>query len=440
MPRLKPNAKGVFRRSKSKQHAKGPRIATITILTIVGFVCSSLWLASITTLPEVTRASGELRPMGGYRQVQSSEGGVVFDVFVTEGQTVEENHVLAILQSTPLNDSIRDTQEKIRSIIIELSNLKAMRGALDDVELPLQVVVERLNSDGFDYAASKLVILVEQDKAQNEIVDQLQRALTVQQEASLLMVKRIEARKLRFARVKSLQSRQLVPMRDLDDQRDSLDQLLATQVDVQVRLSETLKELTAAKAVINQGRLDLRDALIPEIFRLDQELNALSVNEDALLKRRLALEIKAPEPGVIHAIAFPNEGELIAPGETIFELLPTMSQLIAEVEFDPVDIGHIADGDAVILKFDTFDPRRYGDVSGLIKSISPNLVVDPNSAREFFRATVVLDNNTIGDGVWLRNLRAGMVATVEVITAERTVMAYMLKPIVRSLDRAFVER
>ena len=440
MPILKSSRKGVFKASKAKQEGKAPKIAKITILTIVGFLCASLWLASTTTVPEVTRAGGELKPLGGYQQVQSSEGGVVFDVFVSEGQVVEANEVLAILRSTALSDEIRDMNEKIRSSLIEMSNLEAMQVLLSSPEVALQGSIPELRSDGLGYAASRLSVLAIQQAAQAEIIEELERTLIVQNEASSLTAKRVKARKIRLDRVEMLHAKRLITLRELDDQRDTLDQLRATQVDVDVRLSSTKKELSEAKAVIEQERLNLQETLIAEMFRLTQEIEGYSVRLEALEERSDALKVRAPDEGTVQGVAFPNNGELIAPGETIFELLPANSQLIAEVEFAPVDIGHIANGDAVTLKLDTFDARRYGDVKGKIVSISPNLVLDPNTGREFFRATVSLDQDTIGEGVWERNLRAGMVATAEVITAERTAIAYLLKPVVRSFNSAFGER
>lgn len=432
--------KGVFHRSKTRNDARGPKTAKIVILTIVGFLTTSIWLASVTAVPEVTRASGELKPMGGYRRVQSSEAGVVFDVFVTEGEVVEKNQVLAVLRSGTLGDLIRDTEEEIRSSEDELSNLKGIVETLNNSTAPISAAVEKLRIDGLMYAASRLRIFESQQSIQDQIARQLEQTLLVQEETSILTRKRIDARKLRLARVQTLKSKGLITIKELDEQRDSLDELRATQIEVDVRLSQTKKELNSARSLVDQDRLNLRSSLLTEIFKLEQKTDALSVRLNALIERSGNLKVRAPETGIIQAVAFPNFGELVAPGETIFELLPTTARLMAEIEFDPVDIGHIFLGDAVSLKMDTFDARRYGQVSGKIHSFSPSLVLDPATAREFFRATVSLEQETIGSGKWKRVLKAGMAATAEVVTGERTAIAYLIKPVSRSLDKAFGER
>ncbi|AXI48388.1 HlyD family type I secretion periplasmic adaptor subunit [Sulfitobacter sp. SK012] len=432
--------KGVFQRSKIRNDARGPRIARAVILTIVGFLTLSIWLASVTTIPEVTRASGKLKPMGGYRQVQSSEGGIVFDVLVAEGEKVERHQVLAILRSGALGELIGDVEEEIRSSQDELSNLKGIVETLSHSAVSISDATEYLRADGLMYAASRLIVFASQQSIHAQVAEQLEQTLVVQKETSILTAKRIDTRKARLVRVQTLHAKGLVAIKELDEQHDKLNQLHAAQIEVDVRLIQTKKELNAARALMDQDRLNLRGTLIAEIFKLEQKMGSLSVRMSALVERNKNLEIRAPETGIIQAVAFPNFGEVVTAGEIIFELLPTKARLMAEIEFDPADIGHIFLGDTVSLKMDTFDARRYGQVSGEISSFSPSLVVDPKSAREFFRATVSLNKETIGSGKWERTLQAGMVTTAEVVTGERTAIAYLIKPVSRSLENAFGER
>lgn len=440
MAKIFPARKGVFKRSQTRKEVSRPKIARFIILTVVGFLGASLWLASTTSVPEVTRASGELRPIGGYQQVQASEGGIVYGVFVSEGQFVEKDQVLAVLRSNVLSEARRDAQEKIRSSEVETNNLQAILKVLDDNSRPLHDSIKELQADGLDYGASRLNVLAAREAAHAESIAELEGILEVQKHSSALTSNRIEARKVRVGRAEALREKGLITLRDLDDQRDTLDQLRAAQVDVDVRLSQTRKGLIDAKALLAQERLDLRNTLIADVFRLQQNVKALLITDNALAERSKSLEVRAPEAGIMQEVSFPNSGEVIAPGDTIFELLPTQAHLIAEIEFNPVDIGHLENGDEVILKIETYDARRYGQVSGTITSISPNLVFDPEVSREFFRATIELDQTTIGSGIWERDLRAGMAVTAEVVTANRMAIAYLLKPVSRSLGNAFGER
>ncbi|MEM9585473.1 MAG: HlyD family type I secretion periplasmic adaptor subunit [Pseudomonadota bacterium] len=440
MPRSPFTRKGVFKTSKSRQDARGPKTASIVILTIVGFLAGSLWLATITDVPEVTRAGGELRPLGGYQQIQSSEGGVVFDVLVTEGQSVKKGDRLATLHSTPLEDAARDARERLRATSVEHRNLTSVLAAVTDGEASLTHAVEQMQRAGLSYGASRLRVFVARQEVQRDIAAELQHTLQVQQQASALTRQRTKARALQVARAEQLQSKQLITLNALDAQKDSLDQLRAAQVDVDVELSKTRKDLNDAQAALHQARLDLEAQLIAEIFQLETDTEAFEVQLAALADRKRSLDVRASEDGIIQAVAFPNPGEVIAAGETIFELLPTRARLVAEIEFDPVDIGHLGVGDAVTLKLDTFDARRFGYVTGVISAISPSLVVDPETAREFFRATVALDQTKIGSGQWERRLHAGMIVTAEIVTAERTALAYLMKPVARSLETAFGER
>lgn len=432
--------KGVFKNAKAQADARGPKTARTIILTIFGFLAAGLWVGATTNVPEVTRASGELVPQGGYRQVQSIEGGQVLHVHVTEGDLVDKGAPLAVLVSTELSDTATGVAEDLRSAEAELANLQALaatlraRGAADAGD------VTSLADRGFAFAADQLSIIVAEHRAQRAIAEDLDTMLVLQRDAHALALKRLGSQQEQIARQEELLAKGLVPRSEYDARRDAVDRLEATTFDLAIRITQTQRDLTTAHATLERDVLKRLTVLTADIFHLEQRAEALRVQADTLNARRAALTVRAPETGYIHEVAYPNSGEVIAPGETIFELLPVRTNLIAEIEFDPIDIGHIGAGDRVTLKMDTYDVRRYGHVGGTIHSISPNSITDPKTSKEFFRAKVVLDSDTIGLGRWTQRLRAGMVTTAEIVTAERTAIAYLAKPISRSLENAFSER
>lgn len=432
--------KGVFKAAKDKQDRHAPKTARRIILTICAFLTACLWIGSTTNVPEVTRATGELVPMGGYRQVQSPEGGTVLQVSVIDGQAVTKGEALAVLGSSELTDAMLNTQEDLRSARTELSNLRRLLQSLTVDGLNDASVPTALQDAGFGFAAAQMMIISAEYKAQQSVAADLTATLAGLQDALALATKRLDTRQQQVDRQNNLFAQKLVTRQSLDAQIDGLDQIQATILDLKIRISQSQKDLTEAKAALERDILQRRTVLVADIFRLEQDVEALSVRSDALKTRSETLVIRAPESGFIHQVAYPNTGEVIAPGETIFEVLPADIDLIAEIEFDPIDIGHIAAGDEVTLKLETFDVRRYGHVEGRIESISPNSITDPQTSREYFRAHVALKADTIGTGRWTRKLQAGMVTTAEIVTAERTAIAYLAKPISRSLETAFGER
>ncbi len=427
---------GVFARSAERSARSAPKLAGILVMTITGFLGGMLWMATTTKVPELTRASGALVPTGRYHQIQAPEAGVVVSVNVAEGQTIMRGQVLAELSSLTLDQQEQDLRQEATSNDLKLKNYRAILAASETSDLTL----DGLASADMEYAATQITLLGKKQNAQEELVARLRETLHTLQRARGLAEKRVDAKAISVEKDEELFAKGLTTARDLDAQRDRLDQLQASLVDVDVRLSQLQKDLSTALSNATQTRLALQEKYSEQVFELELRQQALAVQAAALTAQREAMKVRAPENGIVHAISFPNPGEIIAAGDVLFELLPTEQNLVAEIEVNPLDIGHISKGDAVALKFDTFDPRRYGQVEGEIISISPNSVMDRETGQEHFRATVELSGATIGQGVWQRTLQSGMTTTAEIVTDERTVLAYLLKPINRSLENAFGER
>ncbi len=431
---------GVIARAEERQTLRGAATARIVILTIAGFIAGCIWLATATTMPELVRAQGELLPAGHYQQVQAPEQGVVGTVLVTEGDTVEANAVLTVLHSAALEQELQDTIRDRHAQTLRLENLRVIASVAGRAEAMDADEIAALMPVDLSYAIAQLGLHADQQRVQRKLRQYLLHTQATLKNARVLTLQRIEERKIRIERAERLFVQKLTPLRDLETRRDSLDQLHASLIEIDIRLSQAARELGAASAPIEQSRIALLEKTNREIFDLEQIISQLTLREAALRQRHAALEIRAPEAGVIHAVGFPNPGEVIATGTTLFELMPSSPQLVAQLKIDPVDIGHIRRGDAVALKFDTFDTRRFGQVRGQISNISPNSVIDEQTGMGHFRATVALERETIGNGALRRDLQASMGVSAEIVTDEQTVLAYLMKPIKRSFDSAFGER
>ena len=434
--RLMREKKGVFARSDARAARRGPKLAGLLIMTFVGFLGGSLWMAASTVVPELTRASGALVPTGRYHQIQASENGTVISVHVREGQVIQAGDVLAELSSAPLDQHEKDLRQELAAINTRVKNFRAIIAGVaskNSASVPI-------TDPEMQFAKTQLQLFEDRQHAQRALTVRLQETLATLERARQLAEKRVVAKTISVQKDEELFNKGLKTSRDLDAQKDRLDQLQARLVDVDVRLSQLQKEVSLAQSSQTQNRLAMQEKYTERLFELELQRTALDRQIEAVLQQREKLKLRAPADGVLHAIGFPNPGEIVNVGDVLFELLPTQQSLVAEIEVNPSDIGHVSTGDPVALKFDTFDPRRYGQVEGVIKSISPNSVMDVDTGQEHFRATVALNTASIGEGVWQRDLKSGMTAIAEIVTDERTVLAYLLKPISRSLESAFGER
>lgn len=145
-----------------------------------------------------------------------------------------------------------------------------------------------------------------------------------------------------------------------------------------------------------------------------------------------------PSRGLVKGLSVNTIGEVIQPGQTIMEIIPLDKALEVAVKISPQDIGHLKVGQAVQVKFSTFDFSRYGSIAGHLEQISATTFSGENGDR-YYQGRILLDQNHVG--VNPENMiMPGMTVMADVITGDKTILQYMLKPIHVSLKTAFTER
>jgi len=436
----KSKKRGVFDAVHQRAEVVSLNASRAVVLGVFAFVSTISALSIFAIFPEVVRSSGEILPSSGYLQVQSSEDGAVAEIYVDEGEFVREGQRLATLRSLSLVEVFEDVGEELRSVRFERENLRRLESWLSRSGNGVILDATGINDENFLFAASQLSIVREEQSARSEVIADLTKTLNMQLASLRLATDRFGSRKAQLDRDALLLERGVISRQEFEAREDALGQLEGAVFDAGMRVSQTQRELTAARSGFREHLLQVRKTLSQDIFRLQQREKSLELKLSALEARLEQLVVRAPVDGTIHHVAYPNLGEMIGAGVTIFDLLPANMDLVAEVELDRIDIGHIDVGEEVKLNVDTYDVRRYGNVTGVVQSISPNLIFDPVTSREFFRVVVKLNSETIGSGPLERDLRAGMGVTAEIVTAERSAFAYFTKPIIRSFERAFGER
>ena len=431
------NKQGVFARSDLRSKKRSPRIASMIVFAISGFVASIILLAAWTIVPEVSRAPGEIVPTGNYVQIEALDGGQVVEVFVREGDNVYQGQVLAALSSVQLEREFERIQQELNSLDTWANNHKMILAALQsDGEMESSV----LSAPGYEFAVSTLTLYRAQQKIDVDTINRLGEILRLQTQARERLVKRFDEKAQIAADLGHLLDRGLSTRSVVEAARDAVanttDQIQA----LELRMADLRKEIAVLQAKLHQNTLGLRETYVEAQFEIEQQKRALVADKQAVQTRLQSLDIVAPESGVIQSVGFPNAGEVIEPGETLFELLPATERMVAVVRINTRDIGHIAVGTPAQLKLETYDNRRVAPVSGRISSISPNRVYDANTGEDYFRAIVELEASHVEDGKQEKPILSGMTVTSEIVTNERTMLAYILKPIERSFSLAFSER
>ena len=170
-----------------------------------------------------------------------------------------------------------------------------------------------------------------------------------------------------------------------------------------------------------------------ELAEVEESLQRLKAKVDRL-------EVRSPSAGLVQDLRPQTIGQVMQPGALLMQIVPINTPLEAEVRISPRDIGHVRVGQDVNLRVSSYDYTRFGHASGTLKRVSATSLVDPQSNQLYYRGWVTVTKPYVGNTPGQNILQAGMSLEADIITGEKTLLTYMVKPVTDALSRSFHER
>ncbi len=419
---------------------KGPdRFAVTAIKILAAAIAFFIVWAAITKVSEIAPASGEVTPVGSVKRVQHLEGGIVAAVHVRDGDYVAKNQVLIDLEAGATGPELDRLRTRLASLELQQTQLEAMAQGKD-----IQVQAK-------DARFSQLA------DAQDALLTKKQQQLE-SKEAILRQQWQGSRAGLASVAGKAAATRREVAI--LNEQVDVYDRLVKSGIVGRMLLLDRQRSLMQAKgqlaeldgeaaksreAVVEaQARIDElhatneRDAT-EELGKVKSDLAELRETVVASRDRAGRLSIRAPVAGVVNGLQAQTVGGVIAPGATVLEIIPSDAPLIVEARVLPRDIGFVHDGQDVLVKVTTFDYTRFGGIKGKIENISATTFQD-EKGNFFYRARIKLAKNHVGGDPKRNLIIPGMTVLADIHTGGKSVLAYLLKPLVGASDDALHER
>jgi membrane fusion protein, adhesin transport system len=359
-------------------------------------VMSALAWASLARVDDITRADGRIVPDGREQVIASLEGGILRELHVREGMQVEAGQDLAMIDPTRFESQQNEGQAK---------------------RLALQATIARLNAE----AAGTALTFPTEVAAQPGLVNG--------ETASF------EARKRSLQEgMGSTQRSVALLKRELDLAQVMAERGLISNVEV-IRLRRQVNDLQLqSQERLNRFRQDASTDLVRVQTELAQLNEQLSGRADVL--RRTVL--KSPVRGLVKNIRSATIGGVIAPGAPVMEIVPIGKNILIEARIKPSAIGFVRVGQRVEFKLSAYDFSTYGGLHGQIETISPDALGDTertaSSDATYYRALVRADPPTLQAHGKPLPVMPGMTGSVEVRTGERSVMSYLLRPMLKSKE------
>ena len=416
-----------------------PKSSVRTIHIICGIVLFLIVCSFFATLNETSVAQGEVVPATSVQPVQHLEGGIVDEVLVKDGDVVKKGQPLVLLEST--------------STLSELNRVRARYVSLDMQMRRLRDFALNEEADFSDYEDEYPVIALDQEKILNQqkqsraaqervYISKIansrnQLSVLEQQEASQLQTLGIVSEELAIREElteKGLGSK----IRLLEIQREHVaakgayDTTVEQKIGVQAGINEAEGNLIQLRERLNSDALDQLGQMIEESVQLQSELKRLN---DKVAR----LSILSPVDGIVKGLKYRSYASVIPPGDLIAQVVPNGGELVAEVRISPRDVGHVEVGSEVLLKVDTYNYSLYGGITTELTDVSASSFLD-EQGNSYFKGYVNLPQNFVGVDPAANRLTPGMTLIADIKTGEKSLMAYLMRPINNAISTSFSER
>ena len=408
---------------------QNPLYARALLYAIAAVVLVLLLWAAIAEVDQVTRGEAKVIPSSQVQVIQSQDGGVVAEIFVAEGELVEKGQLLIRLDETRFASNYREFQAEFAALSAKAARLRAVANGGEFVP---QAWLQAEYSE-----------LVEQERAhyQSSVAEQetdqsIARQQLTQREQELNEVK-IRREQLQYSYgLAEKELRMTLPLqaagavsevellrlqREVNDLKGEVGQV-AAQVE---RLGAAVAE---ARRKPQELELDFVNRARDELSETMTRLNTLQESKAGLSDRVEQTYLRSPVRGTVKQLYFNTVGGVVLPGEEVVDIVPSDDALLLEAKIRPKDIAFLRPGQLARVRFTAYDFVVYGGMDATVRHIAADTIKDENG-EPFYVVRVRTEAAKLGGGL---PIMPGMVAEVDILTGKKTVLAYLLKPVLRA--------
>ncbi len=408
------------------------------LLRIAALVVGLLLVwAAFAPLDEVTRGEGRVIPSSQLQVIQSVDGGVVEEMFVREGQVVNAGDVLVRIDPTRFVSSLRENRAQYLSLQAKAARLQALTSGAA-LDMPKEVMEE------IPEIAAHEVRLYESSRAGMEAQLSIARQQLTQREQEL---NEVRARREQAGRAYDLAAQEYAVTKPLiasgavsevDMLRLERDvaRLRGERDQASAQISRIQAAITEASRKIQEVELNVRNQLRNELSDTMGKLGSLSEGSLALADKVKHAEVRSPVRGTVKRLLVNTVGGVVQPGKEVVEIVPLDDALVLETKVTPKDIAFLHPGQRAMVKFTAYDFSIYGGLEADLEQISADTVVD-EKGNAFYLVRVRTHKSSLGKDL---PIIPGMVAQVDVLTGKKTILSYLLKPVLKAKANAMTER
>ncbi|EGA64589.1 HlyD family type I secretion periplasmic adaptor subunit [Vibrio brasiliensis] len=424
---------------------------------VIFFVLAGLW-ASWAEIDKVTVGQGKVVPSSQIQVVQNLEGGLVKEILVREGQKVEKGQQLLLIDDTRFRSDYREREQQVANLTASVLQLSASITSVEinedfDEKNWQRNVQLNFNKLAFPPTLNELQpnLVARQRAEYRQDLNNLRNQISlIDQQVKQKQQDLVEIQ----ARIKNLRESYRFAKKELDITQPLAEEGVVPRIELlklQRQVNDTRRELTSSELKMPVLKSAIREAMLSRIdaaqkFRSEQQekLNQAQDKLSSMTESTVGLEdrvnrtiVTSPVTGTVKTLNVNTVGGVIQPGMDIVEIVPSEDTLLVEAKIAPQDIAFLRPELHTIVKFSAYDFTKYGGLEGTLEHISADTTTD-EEGNSFYLVRVRTKETSLDKDNSLPII-PGMTASVDIITGKRTILEYLLKPILSAQNNALKE-
>lgn len=395
--------------------------------------------ASFAKVEEVTRGQGRVIPSSKAQVIQSAEPTTIRDIVVHAGQAVRKGQLLVRLDDTESSAQLGQIEAENRSLSARASRLSregtggagnghcaANPSALCNEEAELQSV--------------RAAALKSRKAALSAAVEQRRRDYSEAQATVNSLHASLKIAQEQVSMIAPLANKMIVPKTELMDAQREVSEIQGRLAAAQQATSRAQAGISEAQAQSAEAGLQFKQEALNERSQLVAKMAVNTESMRGATGRLKRSDIRSPVNGIVNDVQVTTVGGFVQAGQKIMQIVPLGDKLLVEARVSPKDIAFIKVGDRANVKVTAYDFTVYGGLSGKVVQISPDSIYDDAAKESYFSVVVQTDRAFLQSGKRRLPISPGMICDVEVVTGKKSILSYLLKPLVRARSEALSER
>lgn len=409
-----------------------PRGARFLIYMIFAFFLVFIVWASFATIDETIKGMGKVIPSKHIQEIQNLEGGVLKNVFVKEGQTVEKGQQLMEISDVQFASTIAERESEYYAILVKLMRLSGeIKGAEPQFSADLNekyptTVADELRLHKQNQLKLENDIDVYQSRLQQQVVEKEKLAKQLGHANKREMVSRDK-----LSRMERLVKRGSVSEMDVIQAREEVDDWVSKKENIQEDMHKAQAAINEFQQSIEKITSDFRSKSAEEYNQLKSKGLSLKASLSGIADKQDRTHIVSPVKGIVNKIHITTIGGAIRPGMTLLEIVPLDDKLVIEARIKPKDIGFLRTGLKAKVKLTAYSFATYGGLEGNLATISADAITTPKG-ETFFSTRIETKRTSLGTADHPLPIIPGMQAEVDIIVDRKTVLSYLLKPMLKA--------